>query len=226
MYPVRVRREREAAARAGTANVRSGPRLLNTCYGYASDREAVRRRWPEVYTGPVEHGARARVRLTVASPQQQWPAEGDRLESSEGAVTRSSATCCMGAVIWHKFGMPPVAPAPDARVPRHYAVAGGRMTLTRSRRRAVIAQHIDTHGAGATARIVGALNPAHHFAERQTFTDADLLQGFPQLGLQPHARTSARRGHVAIDQPTWAQSDHLRCCSASRTRGDHMRVPP
>jgi hypothetical protein len=45
-YPVRARRE---AKRGVAAPVR--PRLLDTCHAYASDREVVRRRWPELYTG-------------------------------------------------------------------------------------------------------------------------------------------------------------------------------
>jgi hypothetical protein len=32
------------------------PRLLDSCYAYASDREAVRRRWPAFYTGPRVEG--------------------------------------------------------------------------------------------------------------------------------------------------------------------------
>jgi hypothetical protein len=40
-YPVRARKEQEG----GT------PRLLNSCYAYASDSPVVRRRWPHLYSG-------------------------------------------------------------------------------------------------------------------------------------------------------------------------------
>ena len=48
LYPVRARKEAAAAA-AGTERT---PRLLNTCYAYASDSPVVRRRWPHLSTGP------------------------------------------------------------------------------------------------------------------------------------------------------------------------------
>jgi hypothetical protein len=39
--------------RAAAAGAATGPgRMLNSCYAYASDGEAVRRRWPDFYTGP------------------------------------------------------------------------------------------------------------------------------------------------------------------------------
>ncbi len=48
MFPVRFERER-AAAMEGTPKP---PRLLNTCFAYASDSPAVKQRWPHAYTGP------------------------------------------------------------------------------------------------------------------------------------------------------------------------------
>ncbi|MDA8051939.1 MAG: DUF2889 domain-containing protein [Rhodospirillales bacterium] len=50
LYAVRVRKD--AARTAGG----QAPRMLNTCYAYASDGPVVRRRWPQFHTGP---GARA-----------------------------------------------------------------------------------------------------------------------------------------------------------------------
>jgi hypothetical protein len=45
-HPIRARREAERGAAAPAK-----PRLLDTCHAYASDREVVRRRWPQFYTG-------------------------------------------------------------------------------------------------------------------------------------------------------------------------------
>lgn len=45
MYP--MRRKREDAATAPQT-----PRLLNSCFAYASDGPAVKKRWPHAYTGP------------------------------------------------------------------------------------------------------------------------------------------------------------------------------
>lgn len=47
LYPVRARKD------AGKPEESSlSPRLLNSCWGYASDKDLVRRRWPDLYTGP------------------------------------------------------------------------------------------------------------------------------------------------------------------------------
>ncbi|HUA77265.1 MAG TPA: DUF2889 domain-containing protein [Acetobacteraceae bacterium] len=48
LYPVRARRE------AAGKSAESAPRLLNSCYAYASSSPVVRRRWPQFYTGPEE----------------------------------------------------------------------------------------------------------------------------------------------------------------------------
>ncbi len=44
MFPVRAKREAAAPPKS--------PRLLNTCFAYASDSPAVKQRWPQAYTGP------------------------------------------------------------------------------------------------------------------------------------------------------------------------------
>jgi hypothetical protein len=63
LWPVRSRREAAALAAAKARGEapparRSGSegaaRMLNTCHAYASDGAVVRRRWPELYTGPAE----------------------------------------------------------------------------------------------------------------------------------------------------------------------------
>jgi hypothetical protein len=53
-YSVRVRRDAEASGDAS-------PRLLNSCFGYASDSSVVRERWPHLYTGPDVPAAPAEV---------------------------------------------------------------------------------------------------------------------------------------------------------------------
>jgi hypothetical protein len=45
LYPVRARKAREEGGSGKT------PALLDSCYAYASDRQVVKRRWPEFYTG-------------------------------------------------------------------------------------------------------------------------------------------------------------------------------
>ncbi len=47
LYPVRARKEAAGQA-AGSA-----PRLLDSCYAYATSGPVVRRRWPQFYTGPA-----------------------------------------------------------------------------------------------------------------------------------------------------------------------------
>jgi hypothetical protein len=48
MVPVRGQRD----ASTGLTSASGPPRLLNSCFAFASDSPAVRRRWPAYYTGP------------------------------------------------------------------------------------------------------------------------------------------------------------------------------
>ncbi len=48
MLPVRLKRESVEAAREKPET----PRMLNSCFAYASDSPAVKQRWPHAYTGP------------------------------------------------------------------------------------------------------------------------------------------------------------------------------
>ncbi|CAH2603661.1 conserved protein of unknown function [Rhodovastum atsumiense] len=63
LWPVRLRRaeeHRRQLAEAGQAPAEEArPVLLNTCYGYADTRDAVRRRWPRLYRGSGSEAAGA-----------------------------------------------------------------------------------------------------------------------------------------------------------------------
>ncbi len=61
LWPVRMRRaeeRRRQLAEQGSPEVAiqrdDFPALLNTCYAYSDVRDAVKRRWPHLYRGPVE----------------------------------------------------------------------------------------------------------------------------------------------------------------------------
>lgn len=60
VHGVRAQRARQDPTRTKTVGTQASgrpPALLNTCHAYASDSPAVKRRWPEYYTGPETAGA-------------------------------------------------------------------------------------------------------------------------------------------------------------------------
>ena len=72
LWPVRIARERAAAAARAAGQPAGGPAgddasesLINSCFAYAADSPVVRERWPHRYTGPQAPADQTRADQTA-----------------------------------------------------------------------------------------------------------------------------------------------------------------
>jgi hypothetical protein len=80
----------------------------------------------------------------------------------------------------------------------HMPAIGGRGTE--------ILQDKNPNRAGAATLAGTWFDALDQVAQFDIFAQADVAQGVPDFGLQPHTRSTAAGGDVAIDEPTGSQN--------------------
>jgi hypothetical protein len=69
-----------------------------------------------------------------------------------------------------------------------------------------ILQDENPYGAGAPTLAGTWFDSLDQVPQLDIFAQADVAQGVPDFGLQPHTRPTATGGDVAIDEPTGSQN--------------------